>query len=164
VANAVIDTSALIALARLHLLDLLPQVFDEALVPEAVVSEALPASEDAPGAAVVQSALRDGKLLVRQVSSPSDQPAWSGSLGRGEVEVIQLALEADADFVVLDDLAARRIADGLGLRVIGTVGVLMLARRTGQLSSIMPLVERLRDLGFRLSDDVVDAMRSDDET
>jgi predicted nucleic acid-binding protein len=162
VASAVVDTSALVALGQLDLLHLLPDLFGEVLLPGAVRREALERREDAPGAATIERAVMAGELRVQRVSSPAVQPAWSRSLGSGETEVIRLALELGADFVVLDDLAARRIADGLGLRVIGTVGILLLARRAGKLTTVLPLIERLRTAGFRLSDDVIDAIRTEE--
>lgn len=163
-ATAVADASALVALARLDLLDLLSDLFDEVLVPEGVRDEAILGRADAPDARTIEHALSAGRLRLRPAAAESTGEAWQRSLGRGEAEVIQLARDSHADFVVLDDLAARRIADGLGLLVIGTVGVLLLARRAGRIAAVLPLVERLRATGFRLSDDVVDAIREEEQT
>ncbi|MGQ9573578.1 MAG: DUF3368 domain-containing protein [Dehalococcoidia bacterium] len=88
---------------------------------------------------------------------------WIRTLGRGEAEVISLAHDSGADVVVVDDRAARRVASAAGLHVIGTVGVLVAARRIGTIPAVVPLLEELRAQGFRLSDDVLDAIRKDEK-
>lgn len=61
---------------------------------------------------------------------------------------------------MLDDRAARRRASNFGLAVIGTVRLLEVARDTGRIERVTPLLERLRARGFRLSDDIVDTVRA----
>lgn len=77
------------------------------------------------------------------------------TLGRGEAEVIALGLEQKhggvACEVVLDDRRARQIAHEFGLRVVGTVGLLVRAKRHGYVASVRELLERLQAGGFRLS-------------
>lgn len=73
-------------------------------------------------------------------------------LGPGEREVLALALEADAPVVVvLDDLAARRVAQGLDIPVVGALGLLAQGKEAGLLPAVAPLLDRLDALGFRLS-------------
>jgi predicted nucleic acid-binding protein len=62
-----------------------------------------------------------------------------------------LALEVRAELVILDDRPARRLALGLGLPVVGTMGVLLRAKRTGTIPAVRPLLEQLLRAGFRLS-------------
>lgn len=76
------------------------------------------------------------------------------TLGDGETETICLALEAKAERVILDDLPARRLARSLGLRLVGTAGVLFMAKTSGHLAAIRPLLDALRAAGFRLRLDV----------
>jgi hypothetical protein len=73
-------------------------------------------------------------------------------LGGGETAVLALALEASAAVVILDDALARRHAEVLGLRLTGTLGVLLDAKRAGLVSAVAPLINELQALGFRLSD------------
>jgi predicted nucleic acid-binding protein len=70
-------------------------------------------------------------------------------LGDGESEVIALALETDAARIVLDDLDARRLADRLGLKLIGTLGILLAAKLRGEIPSLRAEIDRLRRGGFR---------------
>lgn len=79
-------------------------------------------------------------------ATPIAQPG----LDLGERKAIARALEIGAGLLA-DDLAARQHAAALGLLVIGTLGVLVLAKRAGRLAAVKPLIERLRASGQRLS-------------
>jgi len=83
----------------------------------------------------------------------SSQHVMSPDLGRGEADVLRLALELPADeaVVILDDAKARAAAGRLGLRFIGTLGVLLNAKRVGLIAAVTPHLDRLDALGFRLA-------------
>ncbi|MEI6309893.1 MAG: DUF3368 domain-containing protein [bacterium] len=72
-------------------------------------------------------------------------------LDAGESAAIILAKELKADLVLIDERAAARKARALGLHVIGTLGVLLLGKRTNHLSTIKPLLDSLRENDFRMS-------------
>jgi len=57
--------------------------------------------------------------------------------------------------VILDDKDARKVARGFGLKVTGTLGILLLARRKGLIPAVGPYIEELRKHGFRISEDVL---------
>ena len=75
-------------------------------------------------------------------------------LDSGEAEAIVLTQELKADYIVLDDKASREIAKFIGLSVIGTIGVLLLAREKGIIADIRGIVDDLRGSGFRISDEL----------
>lgn len=158
--TAVADTSPLLALANLDLLRLLPELFDRTLIPPAVLVEATVRRPDAPGARAIADAVEAGILQVAEWERAAIIDRALVPLGSGEREAIQLALSVRAEWLVLDDRAARRRASNLGLAVIGTVRLLEVARDTGRISRVTPLLERLRARGFRLSDDIVDTVRA----
>ncbi len=89
-------------------------------------------------------------ITVRRPSSSIALPLVT-DLGPGEREVLALALETPDSVCVLDDALARQVAKTLQLRVTGTLGVLIDARRAGIISSVRPLLDRLHGLGFPLS-------------
>ena len=70
------------------------------------------------------------------------------NLGPGETEVLMLALELDDAVVVLDDAFARRVAESLGLRFKGTLGLLLDAKREGLIPAIIPLLNNSRNSVF----------------
>jgi predicted nucleic acid-binding protein len=74
-------------------------------------------------------------------------------LGAGETAVLALALESGNTVVLLDDALARRAAAMLGLTYRGTLGLLLDAKRARLVTTVGPLLDRLKLLGFRLSRD-----------
>jgi uncharacterized protein len=80
------------------------------------------------------------------------------NLDRGEIAVLSVALEHPSATVVLDDLAARREADRLKIDKTGTLGLLLMGKDLGIVSSVRAALETLRQQGMRLSDDVVRAV------
>ena len=76
---------------------------------------------------------------------------FSARLHAGEIEVLMLAQECDADLLVIDDNAAKKTAKYLGFMVTGTMGVLLGAKREGYIDLVKPLMERLIADGFYVS-------------
>jgi predicted nucleic acid-binding protein len=77
-------------------------------------------------------------------------------LHEGEVEVMILAQEINADVVVIDDANAKKYAKYLGLPVTGTLGVLIKAKRAGYLKEIKPLLQQLVENNIYISDKIID--------
>jgi hypothetical protein len=75
-------------------------------------------------------------------------------LGAGEAQALALALEEPESLVILDDRLAREVAKLQNLRITGTAGVLLRAKQEGHIQAIAPLLNKLTELGFRLSDTV----------
>jgi predicted nucleic acid-binding protein len=74
-------------------------------------------------------------------------------LGRGEAESIALALELNADLILLDEEEGRHAAQRLGLRVMGVVGILLEAKASGAIDRLRPYLDALRQAaGFYLSE------------
>jgi len=74
--------------------------------------------------------------------------------GAGEREAIALALEMQATELLIDDLAARRLAQSLGIPIIGSLGLLLRAKQRGLVSAVRPLLETMQTEEFRISDDL----------
>lgn len=144
----VCDSGPLIALGRLDRLGLLFDLFQDVQVPRAVLAECVLRPELAD-AQRIQSAVTTGLLRLCEA-----QPVRVDGLGAGESAAIGLAIEIGAALLA-DDLAARHHAQGLGLTVIGTLGVLVRAKRKGLVPAVRPLVEQLRASGQRLSHSAV---------
>ena len=143
------DSSPLIALGQIGQLDLLGRLFSAVLVPPAVVRET------ASG-----SALPDW-ITERAPIQPIGSRILAVSLGPGESEAIALSLEVGARWLILDDRPARRLAQALGLPVIGTLGVLLAAKRRGFLSTVRAPVDALAWVGFRMSPHLRDRVLRD---
>ena len=139
------DAGPLISLGRLDLLALLPALFAQIQVPQQVLDECL----EKPGhldTDRIEAAVQQGWLEVCKA-----QPlAEISGLGLGERAAIARASEIGAGLLA-DDQGARKMARSRGLVVIGTLGVLVKAKRNGRLILIAPLIEQLRTSGQRLS-------------
>jgi predicted nucleic acid-binding protein len=138
------NASPLISLDRIHQLALLQQVFGTITVPPAVVRE-------------TAARLTLPAWIVEQpLNQPLAPVILGASLGAGESETLALALEVRAAWVVLDDRPARRLAQALGLPVMGTLGVLLVAKRRGLLSVIRPSLDALVQTGFYVAPPLYD--------
>ena len=146
--GVICNTSPLQYLHQAGVLYLLPALYGNVQVPQAVAEEIaaghrrnvfLPALEELPW------------VDVRSVDDPTLLPLVT-SLGCGEKEVLALGLENADSLLLLDDRDARRYATTVGLDITGTLGILLLAKERGILESIRPTLDRLRTLRFRLSD------------
>ena len=148
----VADTGPLIAFARLDLLALLPEILGTLLVPEVVLNECLyvPARPDAQA---IQQAVEAGLLEIRveQLTAADD---WPFTLGAGEQAAIRLAQQLRCQ-VLMDDKLARRAATSVGLRVVGTAGVLIKAKRLARIGAIAPLLRTLQASGYHLAPQLV---------
>jgi len=79
---------------------------------------------------------------------------WPRELGAGETAVLSHALANPPLRAVIDDMDARRCARTLNIPILGTGGLLVLAKRRGLLTSVAEGIARLRDAGLWLSDDI----------
>ena len=71
----------------------------------------------------------------------------------GEAESIQLALKQNSNILIIDDRKGRKIAKSRDIRIIGTGGILIAAKRKGILDKVAPIMDDLADVGYRLSPD-----------
>jgi predicted nucleic acid-binding protein len=134
--KAISNAGPLIALGKLGQLGLLLKLFDEIIIPREVYNEvvvnglALGATE----AGSIEFLIRQGHIQVRTLALPFPLPQWAQSIDMGEVEVILLALEESADWVLIDNSHARKAARQQGLQLKGTIGLLLKAFEEGLLS------------------------------
>jgi predicted nucleic acid-binding protein len=149
----VINASPLIALAKISHLFLLQNLCSNLLIPDGVVQEI----EQGEAADPSRQWLRTvGKQWVQDVGA-IDPVVAAWDLGFGETQVLSWVYKNPVYEAILDDRAARKCAAALGLRVRGTLGILLLAKKEGQVPSVRPLFDRLREAGFRVDTEVLRA-------
>jgi predicted nucleic acid-binding protein len=152
--RAVINAGPLVALSLLDQLDLLPALYAECWVPQAVFNEVTVAGIGKPGAKSLQSA--DWRGRVR--ASPIPDPLLVMELDAGEAEVISLARQLSPCVAVIDERRGRRIARQVyGLPVKGTAGILVEAQRRGLISGVRSSLLELRAAGYFIADSVIAA-------
>lgn len=136
------DTSVITNLAAIDQLQLLPQLYSQVSIPEAVYRELAEISPPVPGALEVQDALW---LEVRQVTNRAIVERLQNEvrLDFGESEAIALALEVGADLLLIDERRGRAEADRLGVRITGLLGLLVEAKRKSLIVAVKPLMDAL---------------------
>jgi len=139
------DSSALISLLSVEKLDILGKLFETVMIPEAVYNEVF-------NKKVSNLDLKKTKFLqIEKVTDRKMVKLLKMQLGYGESEVIALALEKGIDRVIIDDKQARKVADKLGLKVIGTLGILILAQEKQVIKEVRPLVlSMMEKINFRI--------------
>jgi predicted nucleic acid-binding protein len=148
----IVNTAPLIFLSKLKRLDILRQGVDLVYIPSGVLQELRIVPDEASD--MVLGAI--GEWLQEKSCSQNNLVSLAEqSVDRGEAEVIALALELETKDVVLDDLDARRFARRNGLEPVGTLGLMLAAKRNGLIETIKPEVERLEQAGFRATDALV---------
>lgn len=147
---AVSDSSVLIALSRIGQLPLLPALFTSGVrVPPAVWREVVTEGENRPGVRDIETA---AWLRVAQVSNVDFVASLSRDLDSGEAEAIALFREQPCAAILLDEKDARRVAEGFAQPILGTVGILLWARRNGLIACLRDQLDALQSSGgFRLS-------------
>ena len=152
--RAVINASPLICLGKAGLLHLLPLLFTEVVVPEAVLAEVT-----APGMATPEAlAVCHADWLQKVAPIPVDLRVIAWDLGQGESSVISFALHSSGYRPVLDDQAARRCAETLGCRVIGTAGILLRARQQNLIPTLRVAFSQLQQSGLWLSANLIEEL------
>lgn len=130
------DTSCLILLDKINALSILPQLFASILTTPEIAKEY---GSELPSWIIVKNADQYSKEKFLQFVDP------------GEASAIALAFETQCDYIIIDDMAGRKLAAKLGLPVKGTVGVLLLAKQMGVISLLKPYLELIQQTNFRLS-------------
>jgi predicted nucleic acid-binding protein len=88
----------------------------------------------------------------------------AGGLGRGELEAMALYKRLDADRLLVDDMRARKVAHLNSIQVVGSVGVLLLAKERGLLLAVRPPLDVIQRAGIHLSPAIVaEALRLAEE-
>jgi predicted nucleic acid-binding protein len=134
------DTSPLMDLAVVDYLQLLQQLYDSVVIPEAVWNELCSLSSQHPEVADVQtlSWLERQPVTIRAVVD-----ALQVELDLGEAEAIALAVEKSADLLLIDERRGCQVAARMGLTTIGLLGILLEAKHKGFLPEVKPVLDDL---------------------
>lgn len=132
------DTSCLILLQKIGELDLLQRLFHTVFItPEIATEYELPLPK---------------WIIIDSPINKTYQRILEASLDKGESSAIALCLEKTDPLLIIDDLKGRKFAEKLGLKISGTLGVLIIAKKQNLISSIKPALERIKLTDFRFSE------------
>ena len=93
-------------------------------------------------------------IEIKQASNKNYQAIIEASVDKGEASAIALAVELNDCLLIIDDLKGRNIAHQLGLTIIGTIGILVDAKLSGIITSIKPLLSKIKGTNFRISENL----------
>ena len=141
----IVNASPLILLAKTDHLHLLTDMADEVVVPEGVAAEVLLADSNDPARKALEAGFG---IRTDEGGVPQSVLAWR--LGSGESAVLAVALTRMDCKAVLDDALARRCAKALGVRCIGTLGLIVGAKVQGHIPSAQAALQELVDAGLWL--------------
>jgi len=145
----VVNASPLVTLARVGRLDLLRLLGPRVVVPAQVAGEVRVHSDEAARALDEESWIEQ----VPAVAVGEAIAAWD--LGPGESAVLAWAVAHPGTLAVIDDYAARKCAEVIGVAVKGTLGLVLLAKTGGRIPAARQVIDDLRRAGLYLSDDIV---------
>ena len=138
------DTSCLILLDKVEELDLLKKLFGRVVTTKTVAiefGEALPEW-----------------INIQEPNDKINQLVLETSLDKGEASAIALAMEQNDCLLIIDELKGRKLARQLGLNITGTLGVIADAKIREHITSIKPLLQKIRQTNFRLSESLEKAI------
>ncbi len=137
--KVIVNSTPIIALAKIHHLDLLHEMYGDITIPEAVYREVTEKNDE-----VREQITARGWIHVEAVKHTENRAMYKAKLHDGEVEVMILAQEYGSDHkVIIDDDSARKTAIYLGLNLTGTLGVLIKAKQCGFIQNVMTVVAEM---------------------
>ncbi len=138
------DTSCLILFQKIGQLDLLQKIYESIITTPEVAEEY---SEKLPA-----------WIKIESVKDKKYQEFLETQVDLGEASAIALAMEQDNPLLLLDDLKARKLAVKLNLKFTGVLGVIHKAKQLGLINAIRPLIEKLLQTDFRISENVINEL------
>lgn len=135
------DTSCLIVLEKIERLDLLKSMFEEIVITEDVRNEF--------------REIKEVWIKVQNVKDTKRQQLLEFELDRGEASAIALALENEGSTVLIDERKGRKIAEDLGIKIKGTLGVLIEAKLKNEIDSLFDEIIKLKNVEFRMSEKLI---------
>ncbi|NOX86088.1 MAG: DUF3368 domain-containing protein [Chlorobi bacterium] len=149
----VADTSALIALSTCEALDLLDKMFDEVFVTKEIYDECIITGK--PYSKKLSLFLKD-KIKSTETDTILNLPS---NLGKGEISAMLLSKMLNADYLLIDDSRARKIAKYNQIKVIGSVGVLLQAKKQNLIKSVSSYMNKLENSGLFMSQELINEVK-----
>jgi len=140
------NTSPIINLAAIRQMDLLKQLYEKIIIPQAVFEEIAIIGEGQSGSEEVKTS---DWIETRQLTDRLMADSLQLELDLGEAEAIALALEIKADMILMDERRGRLTGSRLGLHCLGLMGILTEAKHKKLVHSVKPVMDCLmKDAGF----------------
>jgi predicted nucleic acid-binding protein len=149
--KVVSNTTPIISLLKIGKLEILKVLYDEIYIPQEVFNEI----EAGKQKKYYLNLLAFEWIKIEQIQDRKSI-AYFLDLDKGEAQAIVLATESEADLILLDESLGRFHAKHAGLRVTGTIGILVKAKKQGLISELKPLILELKEKGVWLSESLIE--------
>ena len=133
--------------AALGSLEILVRLYAKLVLPREVWDELQAGGQESKEV----KAVRAQTGLEVRVEGVAIHDRLSRALDLGEAAVIQTALDHGIDRVVLDERLGRKVAAASGLKVTGTLGILVRAKKEAMIPAITPCLKKMMEAGIRIS-------------
>ena len=142
------DTSCIGYLIQINRLNLLHILYGKIIIPDAVNEEILILKNKGHSLSEFQSA---DWIEIYTANNLSNIKEYNSVLDRGELQAISIAIELNADLIIIDEKLGRFVATSLGFEITGLVGILITAKNKGLISSIKEILDEIILLGCRIN-------------
>ena len=132
----IFNSSPIINLSKINSLDLIKKIYKQILIPKAVYNEVLIKGTNKDNIYKIEELINTQIIKIAIVNNQEIIKVFAKDLDYGESEVLALALQLNADLVVIDETDARNIADIYNLNKTGFIGILIKAQEAGYISTI----------------------------
>lgn len=145
------NTTPIISLLKIGKLSILKDLYKSIIIPKEVFNEI----ENGKNKSYYINLLEIEWIEIKEIKDKKSL-SYFLDLDKGEAETIILANEINADLVIIDEKLARYHAKHANLKVTGTLGVLLKAKRKGKIKNIKTLLNELKEKGIWLNDKLVE--------
>lgn len=146
----VVNSTPLIILGKIDELEILKNLYGEIIIPQAVFEEVTSKNDFTK-----EKILNSSWIKILEVQDKTNRKIYQSKLHDGEVEVMMLAKEISADLLIIDDNAAKKTAKFLEFKVTGTLGILLKAKSEKIISEVKPILEKMLEKSFYISEEVI---------
>ena len=146
------NTSPIINLSKINRLDLIEKLYQRIIIPGEVFNELIVKGHDKENIPAIQALIDNNLIGIREVQSKALVRALEQDLDPGESSAIALAVEMNADLVILDERDARETAEIYNLKKTGFIGILMKAKQKGFIDSVKKYLDQAIEKGFRIDE------------
>ena len=155
--KVIVNSTPIIVLSSVNQLELLQKLYNDIYIPQAVYDEVTEKEDSA-----CHQVKNCSWIHVCQIKNVSEKRMYQAKLHDGEVEVMILAKENPVDTtVIIDDNAAKKTAKFLGLKVTGTLGIILKAKKQNLISSVTTIMNQLIQNGFYITPDIYDLIKNE---
>ena len=139
----------MIALSSINKLELLPALFQEIHIVDTVITEC------AVGGKIIVPDLTHCAWIHPVQSLKDKQKSFLMTLDKGEMDTLNMAFHHNADLVIIDEKKGRNVAEYMGLKITGTLGILLKAKQQGLIESFLTLTQSMQKQGIHYNTKLV---------